>query len=133
MWVETFAKELADASIDVRLEPFGGQMAAFMEREVREADFVILICTPRYREKMNTRAGGVGYEGDVFAGEVLAHAKHEKFIPVLKEGSWVDAAPSALLGKFYCDLSSKGTYSKNFEAAVIDALRGSSREDKPLK
>jgi len=54
-----------------------------MESEIRRNDFVIIVCTPKYKVKSDTRTGGVGYEGDIMTAEVFTNQNHLKFIPVL--------------------------------------------------
>jgi hypothetical protein len=41
------------------LQP-GDQLPAFMERSVRDNDYVIIVCTPTYADRSNRRRGGVG-------------------------------------------------------------------------
>ncbi len=107
-WVRRLATRLRADGVDVRLDLWhaapGDQLPAFMEREIRENDFVLIICTGRYKQRSDARGGGVGYEGDIMAGEVFTARNQRKFIPVLASGEWADAAPSWLLGKFYIDL-----------------------------
>ncbi len=81
----------------------GAQIPEFMERSVRENDFVLIVCTPNYRIRSNQRLGGVGYEGNTMSSEVLAYGKDEKFIPLLRFGEWRESASSWLLGKSYLD------------------------------
>ena len=57
----------------------GDQLPAFMEKAVRESDYVLLVCTPRYRDRSERRVGGVGYEGDIITGQVLTTRNHRKF------------------------------------------------------
>jgi len=42
----------------------------------------------------------VGYEGDIMTAEVFTGVAREKFIPVLRRGSWEDASPSWLRGSY---------------------------------
>ena len=78
--------------VDVTLDRWhaapGDQIPAFMERAVRENDFVIAICTPRFKEKSDERWDGVGYEGDIKTVYALNGGDEKKFIPVLRRGSW---------------------------------------------
>ena len=73
-------------------------------RAVRENTFVIAVCTPRYKERSDRRGGGVGYEGDIMTAKVFISGNHRKCIPILRRGTWAEAAPSWLLGKYYIDL-----------------------------
>src|SRR5579862_8142587 len=81
----------------------GDQLPEFMERSVRESDFVLIICTPTYKAKSDNRTGGVGYEGHSITAEVFQSQNHRKFIPIFRSGAWKEAAPSWLMGKAYAD------------------------------
>ncbi|MCC5907028.1 MAG: toll/interleukin-1 receptor domain-containing protein [Balneolaceae bacterium] len=108
-WVRKLAEALRADGVNVTLDQWhlapGDQMTEFMERAVRENDLVLIICTTRFKQKSDTRTGGVGYEGDIMTAEVLSNNNHRKFIPILREKPWKEVAPSWLLGKLYIDLS----------------------------
>jgi hypothetical protein len=114
-WVAKWATRLRHDGIDVKLDQWhvvpGDRLPEFMEREIRDNSFVLIVCTPRYKWKSNTRQGGVGYEGDIMTGEVMTLGNQNKFIPILARGTWGEAAPSWLSGKLYIDFS----HSSNFE------------------
>lgn len=124
-WVKTLAERLRRDGVDVLLDKWalapGDQLPEFMERAIRENDYVLIVCTPLYREKSDGRSGGVGYEGDVMTGEVVASRNHRKFIPLLRRGSWAEAAPSWLKGKVYVDLSD-GPYSEDHYQDLLATL-----------
>ncbi len=107
-WVRELAMRLRSDSVDVILDQWdvqpGDQLTHFMERSVRESDFVLVVCTPCYKERSDSRMGGVGYEENIITGEVLTGINEKKFIPILKRGEWDKAAPSWLKGKYYVDL-----------------------------
>jgi hypothetical protein len=100
--VSTFAERLqGESGIEVffdqwHLQP-GGDKLHFMERRVSEADFIIVICTPSYAERPNKRSGGVGYESMIITAELAEHMATNKFIPVLRGGTWDSAMPIYLL------------------------------------
>jgi len=60
-WVKDFAARLRSDGVDVALDRWsvnpGGQLPEFMERAVRENDYVIIVCTPNYKDKSDNRAG----------------------------------------------------------------------------
>jgi len=72
---------------------FGDRITEFMERSVRDSDYVFYVCTPSYKRKADKRQGGVGYENTVITGELFANNNERKFIPVLFEGSWTTSVP----------------------------------------
>lgn len=107
-WVSDFATRLLGDGVDVTLDRWSAvpadQLPEFMETAVRENDFVLVICTPKYKIKMDNRGGGVGYEGDVMTAEIFVIGNNRKFIPILRIGDWKKVAPSAFMGKYYIDL-----------------------------
>lgn len=107
-WVASLATRLRADGVNVSLDQWevrlGDQLTQFMESSVRDSDFVLIICTPRYKERSNQRRGGVGYEGHIITAEVFYAQNQRKFIPVLRFGEWVEVAPTWLLGKNFSDL-----------------------------
>ena len=132
-WVKNLATQLRDKGIDAKLDQWevapGDQMPHFMEKSVRENDFVLIICTPRYKIKSEERIGGVGYEGDIMTAEVLQNSNHRKFIPILKSGTKDTSLPAWLKGKYFIDLSSDQHFANNFEDLLTTLL--SIRETAP--
>jgi predicted HicB family RNase H-like nuclease len=108
-WVKQLATRLRKDGVDVTLDRWhaapGDQIPAFMERAVRENDFVVAVCTPRFKERSDGRAGGAGYEGDIITAYAFTSGAEKKFIPILRRGTWVEAAPTWLLGRSWIDLS----------------------------
>jgi len=100
----------------------GDQLPTFMEREIRENDYVLIVCTPRYCLKSDQRDGGVGYEGDIMTAEVHTKKNHRKFIPILAKGTWKEASPSWLKGKYYIDLSTPAAYDRHYSDLVTTVL-----------
>lgn len=118
LWVRDLATRLHGEGITVKLDQWhlvpGDQLPQFMETAVRESDHVLVVCTRRYKDRSDNRAGGVGYEGDIMSADVLTTRNHRKFIPILRSGAWSDAAPSWLAGKYYVDLSANPYSETNF-------------------
>ena len=117
-WVQQLATDLRKDGVETILDQWhaipGDQLPAFMEREIRENDYVLIICTPNYKLKSDQRKGGVGYEGDIMTAEVHTQGNHRKFIPVLARGTWDQSAPSWLKGKYFVDLSNPERMGKNY-------------------
>jgi TIR domain len=120
-WVRELATSLRKDGVDVTLDQWhvqpGDQLPAFMERAIRESDFVLIVCTPKYKTKSDERSkggGGVAYEGDVIQGEVFTRHNHRKFIPILRKGNWIDSAPAQLLGKAYIGLQDEEMFQSNY-------------------
>lgn len=108
-WVRELSTRLRKDGVDVILDQWhlvpGDQLPEFMERAVRESDYVLIICTKKYKERSNNRQGGVGYEGDIMSAEVYTTRNHRKFIPIVRQKNPKDSVPNWLSGKYYIDLS----------------------------
>ena len=65
-WVKSLAERLRADGIDVILDRWamapGAQLPTFMERAISDSNFVLVICTPGFKERSDGRRGGVGYE-----------------------------------------------------------------------
>jgi TIR domain len=63
-WVIELGTRLRGDGVDLILDEWhlhpGDQAPAFMERAIRESDFVLIICTPGYKRRADSRQGGVG-------------------------------------------------------------------------
>src|ERR1035437_5755126 len=104
-WVRDFAARLRADGVNVTLDQWelqpGDQLPVFMERAVRENDYVIIVCTPSYAERSNHRRGGVGYEGDIMTAEIMPTQNQRKFISVYRAGTtWEEASPTWLRAKY---------------------------------
>jgi hypothetical protein len=126
-WVKKLATQLRADGVDARLDHWhavpGDQLPEFMEREIREADFVVVVCTPGYKTKSEARVGGVGYEGGIMSAEVFAKQNHRKFIPILARGSWTESAASWLGGKNYIDLQRRRSIRHGLQGTQENAPR----------
>jgi hypothetical protein len=134
-WVKQLATRLRADGVDVTLDHWhsapGDQIPAFMERAVRENDYVIVVCTPQFRVKSDGRGGGVGYEGDIMTAYVFTDGEKRKFIPVLRRGSWSEAAPTWLLGRAKIDLSRDSNYESEYEE-LLRTLHGAREKAPPI-
>lgn len=133
-WIADLARRLRQDGIEVTLDQWsvapGDQLPEFMEKSIRENDYIIIVCTPRYRERSDSRAGGVGYEGDIMTGEVLTRRNNRKFIPVLRGPSWEESAPGWLQGKYYIDLSEE-VYERGY-VELRETLHGNRPKAPPV-
>ena len=78
--------------LDQRELSAGADRTHFMESNIVASDFVIIICTPTYATKSNQRDRGVGYEAVIITSQFARRILQDKFIPVLRLGSFDDSA-----------------------------------------
>lgn len=125
-WVKTLASKLREDGVDVKLDQWevvpGDQLPSFMEKSIREINYVLIICTPKYKRKSDNREGGVGYEGDIITGEVFKNQNHRKFIPILRKGNLEESFPSWISGKYYVDLSKLANVESNYKDLITTIL-----------
>jgi len=106
-WVRDLATQLRTDGVDVKLDQWelipGDQIPQFMERMISENDFILIVCTPHYKERSDKRLGGVGYEGDIMTGLKLITNNKRKFIPIIKRGDIATSYPNWLSGIYGID------------------------------
>ena len=134
-WVKALAAKLRGHGVDVTLDQWnlapGDLLPRFMEAAVRENEHVLIVCTPKYKEKSDARKGGVGYEGDIMTAEVLNGQNARKFVPILRQGEWKEVAPSWLAGRFYLNFCCY-PYSEDTYEELLNNLYGTREQAPPL-
>ena len=133
-WVKELATRLRRDGIDVKLDQWhtapGDPLPKFMETSIRDNDFVLIICTPSYKAKSESRKGGVGYEGNIITGELFAKQNRRKYIPILREGDWLTATPVWLSGAY--GLVFVGDYPEQTYQELVATLKGQREPAPPL-
>ena len=109
-------KDGIDCTIDqyVVVPPEG--WPRWMEKQIRNSDFVLMVCTETYYRRVlgeedPGRGRGVRWEGHlVYEAIYQADTRNTKFIPVLFEGGGLQWIPPVLQSTSYYDLSSEDGY-----------------------
>ncbi|HEV3073826.1 MAG TPA: toll/interleukin-1 receptor domain-containing protein [Thermoanaerobaculia bacterium] len=136
-WVKDFATRLRSAAgIEVILDEWevrlGEPFAHFMEKSVRESDFVICVCTPAYKKRFDDREGGTGFEAHIMTAETLQLSNQRKFIPLVRTGDPLVSLPTWLLGNRFIDFRGD-PYSEEHYEYLISALYGISPQAPPVR
>lgn len=109
IWVKEFADRLKSDGVEIHVDQYdltlGDRLPKFMEEQITTADYVLIICTPKYKRKADKRIGGVGYEDHIISAELMNFSNERKFIPVRRKGTLKNATPTFLVGKLGIDLS----------------------------
>jgi len=94
---EQFRADGIETRLDQYDDPPQEGWPRWMQRQLREADFVLLICTPRYLERFDSdeaKAGGVPWEGAILTNTLYeTNANTSTILPILFEGQKVESIP----------------------------------------
>lgn len=106
--VQNLEKDGVQVVIDYKDLKLGYDKYAFMERIVTDEtiDKVLIICNRAYKEKADSRNGGVGDESAIITPQIYGNTKQEKFIPVINEYNeeGIPYLPNYLATRMYADL-----------------------------
>jgi hypothetical protein len=108
--------EGVDAHLDAYEESPPEGWPAWMSRQVRESDFVLVVCTPAYNRRLTGRErAGVGlgarWEGGLITQEMYeGGGRNTKFVPVVFSPRDVAEIPDFLKGATRYDLSTEDGY-----------------------
>lgn len=119
-----------EAVVDQYDVPLGGRLPQFME-SIFEADYMLIICTPMYKNKADNRTSGAGDESRIISEEMYRKHNESKFIPILRNGTFDNAMRRFCAGKLGVDLS-QNPYSeeeyKNLLATIFGKKETASKE-----
>lgn len=121
--------------IDERNLEIGDDLPLFMEKNLVESNFIIVILTPGYKKRADDREGGVGYEASIMAASLSKKEAGKKFLPVTFETYRDDIVPVFLSSKLASDLSddlNSITFQKAFEKLKRTIL-GISMTNQPVQ
>lgn len=126
-WVRELSNKLLDYGIQTILDQkdlvLGEPLTLFMEQSITNSDYVLIICTPTYKQKADTRRGGVGYEESIITGDVLTNQNHRKYITVLASGTWSASTPIWAGGKYGVDLTTYPYIEEEFSKLVNTVMK----------
>lgn len=135
-WVRKFAERLrGESGVEIIFDGWylnpGDDKLHFMEKAVVDSKFVIVVCTPTYAERANKRQGGVGYESMVITAELAEQILTNKFIPVLRKGTWTSSLPIYLKTRMGVNLSEEPYHEDEYER-LLRVLHGEPIQPPPL-
>lgn len=136
-WVLKLASDLIKNGVIVKIDEwdlpdYDNDLHKFMETGIRESDFVLMICTKSYAERVNNRKGGVGVESTIITGEYYDKNHTKKYIPIIKsdKSDRAECLPSYLKSKLAIDFSDGSTYEDSFES-LLRRIAGKPKFKKP--
>ncbi|MDN3654509.1 toll/interleukin-1 receptor domain-containing protein [Ferruginibacter paludis] len=121
-WVLELATRLRTNGIDAILDQWelgaGSDIPHYMEQNLANADYIVMVCTRNYVEKANMGTGGVGYEKMIITATLMRSINETKVIPIVRQ-SGEKMVPTFLTSKMYIDFSKQD----EFELAYDNLIR----------
>ena len=113
-WILKLGKDLREAGVDVALDQWdlvpGQDVSLFMQKNIAEADRVIMVCSSSYVAKSDKGIGGVGYERLIVTAEVVQAIDTKKFIPIIRGANPNRKLPTFLGPRLYIDFENDEVY-----------------------
>ncbi len=133
-WVKRLAKRLRADGVNARLDAWhldGRPFGDFMTAEVEDADWVLLVCSPKYREKVKAmqsgqRPTGSGWELSLLTSAIL-DAEGPKVALALGRGERRRSIPFGFKGRECHDLTDAATLEENYRSLLQELLGATER------
>lgn len=120
-WVLELATRLRTNGIDAILDQWeltaGSDIPHYMEENLANADYIVMVCTSNYVEKANKGTGGVGYEKMIITSTLMKSINQNKIIPIIRQ-SGEKAVPTFLTSKMYIDFSKPDEFELSYDNLV---------------
>jgi hypothetical protein len=134
-WVEKFASMLRSDGVDATLDQWslhpGDPITHFMEKSIKDADFVLIICTSEYKKKSDSKIGGAGYEDSIISSDMFNKSNHRKYLPIIRSGNYKEIMPNSLHSKLFIDFSNESNFSNVYRDLLL-TLFGQRPKEPPL-
>ena len=99
----------------------GTSLSRFMKLGLKDAVKVLIIGTPKYKEKSEAN-GGVAYETMVITNEMMLDMDTTKFYPILRSGTFETSFPTDIKDRMGDDFSDDKYYEENLEIVVKEII-----------
>jgi TIR domain-containing protein len=134
-WVASLAVRLRQNGVDAVLDQWdlfpGEDVPVFMERNLSDCNYALLICTKRYVEKANSGEGGVGYEKMIVSSEMIKNMDVGKFIPIIRQAG-THEVPIFIKTKLFLDFSADEDFEIVFDELLRTIFRSALQKKPPL-
>lgn len=125
LWVKHFADTLKANGVKVLFDkdlPYGSDLSSFMVRSIQDADIVLVVGTPTYLQKtQQTETTGVRFEDVIITNSVMANIDTNKFIPILRRGTYSGSFPLLLSHRKGIDFSDDSKFDEKINE-LLQAL-----------
>jgi TonB family protein len=135
-WVRMLCDQLLDHGINVLVDFYelmpGDDLPDFMARCIRTSDKIVILCSPSYKEKAESRSGGVGFESSIITAKIVDGEVRRRFIPVVTVGDRKSSIPDFLSTSLSIDLLKNSDFEIGFKRLVLAVMDKPELEKPPL-
>jgi len=113
--LEKIKADLAEVGIEVMLDIHNmeGDINKYMAEGIKACDRVLVICTPRFRERFVQTGDKNNLQKEIFAALDRQQSEPNFIIPLLLEGNFSTSVPTPFHNILCVDLSDSNNYYKN--------------------
>ena len=102
----------------------GDDLPTFMMKGLKRADRVLIIGTPKYKEKLeNSNSGGAKFEDQVITISLYNDMGSDKFVPVLREGNFSESFNTLIETRLGYDMTNDVQYEVRLQELAADLWR----------
>ena len=124
-WVKHFADTLKANGVKTIFDkdlPYGSDLSSFMLKGISDADVVLVIGTAIYFQKIQqTETTGVRFEDVIITNSLMANIDANKFIPILRQGTYSSSFPLLLSHRKGIDFSDDSKFDEKIKE-LLQAL-----------
>ena len=120
-WVKQFAADLRTEGFEVEYDQdnkLGASWTRFMTKGLAKNERVLVIGTPEYAKRSRKSSGGTAFETSIININLLQNLDTEKFIPILRKGTYQKSFPILLGDRNGIDFRDDAKYDECMEELV---------------
>lgn len=120
-WVRQFAEDIKSGGVKVIYDqdiPYGTPLPNFMTKSIYESDKTLIIGTPDYLRKSREKGTGCQFEDYVITDSIYTKFDTEKFIPILRSGTYDTSFPPLIAHRKGFDFTSDSNYNERIDKLV---------------
>lgn len=121
-WVKQLADDLKAEGYEVVYDQensLGASWTRFMNRGIAHNERILIIGTPEYKKRSEKSSGGTAYETTIVNISLLRNLDTDKFIPVLRRGTYETSFPILVSDRNGFDFSDDAKYESNLRNLVV--------------
>lgn len=121
-WIIKFADMIRKSGVQVVIDQtdfiLGDPLPRIMEDAIMKCEYVLFVCTPKYKKKADEHIGGVSYEDTIITGEIYEKQNHRKYIPIFIDNDVLKSLPNWAKGKLGVVFDNRKLTRKNSEKLI---------------